>query len=91
MSDVITERDGGVVTLTLNRPQARSALSDDMIRSLDSAFASGERDESVRAYVIRGAGDHFMAGGDVKDFQMSVSLSITPPLNVIYRPTERAA
>ena len=66
MSDVITEREAGVVTLTLNRPEARNALSDDMIRSLDAAFASGERDESVRAYVIRGAGDHFMAGGDVK-------------------------
>ena len=76
MSDVITERNGGVVTLTLNRPQARNALSDDMIRSLDSAFASGERDESVRAYVIRGAGDHFMAGGDVKDFYAK---RINPP------------
>ena len=71
MSDVITEREAGVVTLTLNRPEARNALSDDMIRSLDAAFASGERDESVRAYVIRGAGDHFMAGGDVKGLYAS--------------------
>ena len=71
MSHVITEREAGVVTLTLNRPEARNALSDDMIRSLDAAFASGERDESVRAYVIRGAGDHFMAGGDVKGFYAS--------------------
>lgn len=71
MSHVITEREAGVVTLTLNRPEARNALSDDMIRSLDAAFASGERDGSVRAYVIRGAGDHFMAGGDVKGFYAS--------------------
>ena len=68
MSDVVIEREAGVVTLTLNRPQARNALSDDMVRSLDAAFAAGEHDESVRAYVIRGAGEHFMAGGDVKDF-----------------------
>ncbi|MEO8523554.1 MAG: enoyl-CoA hydratase [Caldimonas sp.] len=68
MSDVVIEREAGVVTLTLNRPQARNALSDDMVRSLDAAFASGERDGSVRAYVIRGAGEHFMAGGDVKNF-----------------------
>ena len=63
MSDVIIEREGGVVTLTLNRPESRNALSEDMIRSLDSAFASGEHDPSVRAYVIRGAGDHFMSAG----------------------------
>jgi len=68
MSDVIIEREGGLVTLTLNRPQARNALSDEMIRTLDQAFESGERDPSIRAYVIRGAGDHFMAGGDVKKF-----------------------
>ena len=68
MSDVVIEREAGVITLTLNRPQARNALSDDMVRSLDAAFASGEHDASVRAYVIRGAGEHFMAGGDVKDF-----------------------
>lgn len=71
MNDVITEREGGVVTLTLNRPHARNALSDQMIVSLDEAFAAGEHDASVRAYVIRGAGDHFMAGGDVKSFYAS--------------------
>jgi 2-(1,2-epoxy-1,2-dihydrophenyl)acetyl-CoA isomerase len=68
MTDVITGREGGVVSLTLNRPHARNALTLEMIRSLDSAFASGEHDASVRAYVISGAGEHFMAGGDVKEF-----------------------
>lgn len=68
MSDVIVERAGGIVTLTLNRPQARNALSDEMVRSLDEAFTAGEREAAVRAYVIRGAGAHFMAGGDVKKF-----------------------
>lgn len=68
MSDVIVERAGGIVTLTLNRPQARNALSDEMVRSLDEAFTAGEREAAVRAYVIRGAGEHFMAGGDVKKF-----------------------
>lgn len=68
MSDLIIERAGGIVTATLNRPESRNALSDEMVRTLDEAFAAGERDPSVRAYVIRGAGDHFMAGGDVKKF-----------------------
>lgn len=68
MSDVIVEREGGIVTLTINRPQARNALSDEVVRMLDEAFTAGERDVSVRAYVVRGAGEHFMAGGDVKKF-----------------------
>ena len=42
MSDVLIQREGGVVTLTLNRPQARNALSDEMIRTLDQTFESGE-------------------------------------------------
>jgi 2-(1,2-epoxy-1,2-dihydrophenyl)acetyl-CoA isomerase len=68
MSDVLIDRAGGIVTLTLNRPQARNALSDEMVRALDEAFTAGERDASVRVYVVRGAGEHFMAGGDVKKF-----------------------
>jgi len=68
MSDVLIERADGIVTATLNRPQARNALSDEMVRTLDETFTAGERDAAVRAYVIRGAGDHFMAGGDVKKF-----------------------
>lgn len=68
MADVIIEKQGGVVTATLNRPQARNALSDEMVRSLDAMFTEGEHDASVRCYVIRGQGEHFMAGGDVKKF-----------------------
>jgi 2-(1,2-epoxy-1,2-dihydrophenyl)acetyl-CoA isomerase len=68
MSDVIIERADGIVTATLNRAQARNALSDEMVRTLDEAFTAGERDPAVRAYVLQGAGDHFMAGGDVKKF-----------------------
>lgn len=75
MSDVIVERAGGIVTLTLNRPQARNALSDEMVRSLDEAFTAGEREAGVRAYVIRGVGEHFMAGGDVKKFYANRSKS----------------
>ena len=68
MSDVIVEREGAIVTLTLNRPASRNALSDEMVAMMDEAFTAGERDASLRAYVVRGAGEHFMAGGDVKKF-----------------------
>ena len=68
MPDVIVAKEGGIVSLTLNRPDSRNALSDEMVRALDAAFTEGERDGAVRCYVIRGQGDHFMAGGDVKKF-----------------------
>jgi len=68
MADVIVEKRGAVVTATINRPQARNALSDEMVKTLDAMFTEHEHDASARCYVIRGAGEHFMAGGDVKKF-----------------------
>lgn len=68
MADVIVEKQGGIVTATINRPQARNALSDEMVRMLDAMFTENEHDPAVRCFVIRGQGEHFMAGGDVKKF-----------------------
>src|SRR5689334_13020838 len=66
MADVIVEKKGAVTTATINRPQARNALSDEMVKLLDAMFTEGEHDPGTRCFVIRGAGEHFMAGGDVK-------------------------
>ncbi len=68
MSDLLIDVADGVATLTMNRPQARNALSSEMRAALDDAFHRFEADESVRCVVLRGAGEHFMAGGDVKGF-----------------------
>jgi 2-(1,2-epoxy-1,2-dihydrophenyl)acetyl-CoA isomerase len=68
MSDLLIDRTDGVATLTMNRPKARNALSGEMRDALDVAFHELERDDSVRCVVLRGMGDHFMAGGDVKGF-----------------------
>lgn len=58
----------GVATVTLNRPEALNALSDDMIAALVDTMTRVEADAAVRCVVVRGAGDHFMAGGDIKGF-----------------------
>jgi 2-(1,2-epoxy-1,2-dihydrophenyl)acetyl-CoA isomerase len=58
----------GVATVTLNRPEALNALSDDMIGALVAVMTRLEADEATRCVVVRGAGDHFMAGGDIKGF-----------------------
>lgn len=73
--DVLLSRDGAVATLTLNRPQALNALSHAMGRGLRANLARLERDASIRCVVIQGAGDHFMAGGDVKNFADSLALA----------------
>lgn len=65
---VLTERAGGVLTLTLNRPEVLNAINGDMAEALFEALATAERDDAVRCVVLRGTGDHFMAGGDLKLF-----------------------
>ena len=60
------ERDGGVVVLTIDRPEARNALTPEIRAGLGEGFEAMARDEAVRAVVIAGAGEHFCAGGDVK-------------------------
>ncbi len=65
---VLLEVSDGIATVTLNRPEALNALSDDMIGALVSVMAEVESDPAVRCVVLRGAGDHFMAGGDIKGF-----------------------
>jgi 2-(1,2-epoxy-1,2-dihydrophenyl)acetyl-CoA isomerase len=64
--DLIADMDGGVLTLTLNRPAARNALSRAMLDALARLLADAEADPAIGAIVITGAGGAFCAGGDVK-------------------------
>ena len=68
MADLEVTKSEGIATLTMNRPEARNALSDEMRALLRDALHEIEHDDSVRCVVLKGAGDHFMAGGDVKAF-----------------------
>jgi 2-(1,2-epoxy-1,2-dihydrophenyl)acetyl-CoA isomerase len=56
----------GLGTITLNRPQARNALSAAMVGELDTLLGQITRDDSVRALILTGAGGAFCAGGDVR-------------------------
>ena len=61
--------DGAVAAvLTLNRPDALNALSEDMLRDLDRLLAEAEHDPAVRAVLLTGAGQAFCAGGDLKSY-----------------------
>jgi len=58
--------EDGVAVLTLNRPEARNAMSGGMTEGLAQALEVAERSRSIRAVVVTGAGGAFCAGGDVK-------------------------
>ncbi|PHQ72354.1 MAG: enoyl-CoA hydratase [Sneathiella sp.] len=72
---LLVEKTGAIATLTMNRPEARNALSLEMREALFQAMTDIETDDTVRCVVIKGAGDHFMAGGDVKSFNDYVKMT----------------
>ena len=72
---VLHEQDErGVITLTLNRPQAFNSLSDAMIEALQAALDRVAADETARAVVLRAAGKAFCAGHDLKEMRAEPSL-----------------
>lgn len=71
---VLYEVHERVARLTLNRPKSLNALNLDMIGALRTATARAEVDPGVRAILVTGAGEHFMAGGDLKWFREQLAL-----------------
>ncbi len=64
---VLVARDGGVLRLTLNRPDRLNSFTDEMHGALRAALESARDDDSVRAIVLTGAGRGFCAGQDLGD------------------------
>jgi 2-(1,2-epoxy-1,2-dihydrophenyl)acetyl-CoA isomerase len=79
MTVLLETVDNGIATLTMNRPEARNAMSGDMIAALLEALPRLGADNSVRCIVLTGAGGAFCAGGDVKGFAASGSSDGAPP------------
>jgi len=69
--DLLAELDEGVLTITLNRPDARNAMSRAMNEALAAQLAAAELDPEVKCIVLTGAGKGFCAGGDVKGMAAS--------------------
>jgi 2-(1,2-epoxy-1,2-dihydrophenyl)acetyl-CoA isomerase len=65
---ILLAREGPIATLTLNRPESLNALDFAMMDALVGHATMLAADDSVRCVVIRGAGRHFMAGGDIRTF-----------------------
>lgn len=63
---LLVDRDGSVVTLTMNRPEARNAFGAEMLVRLADAWDLCDGDDGVRAVILTGTGGHFCAGADLK-------------------------
>ncbi|KLI09668.1 enoyl-CoA hydratase [Mycolicibacterium conceptionense] len=74
MTPLLQDRDDrGVVTLTLNRPQAFNALSEAMLTALGETVEALAEDETVRAVVLGASGKAFCAGHDLKEMRAEPS------------------
>jgi 2-(1,2-epoxy-1,2-dihydrophenyl)acetyl-CoA isomerase len=66
MTEVSVERVGRTSVVTIQRPEARNALTRGVIRAVRDAFLAGAEDPDVRCMVLTGAGGHFCSGADLR-------------------------
>ncbi|HEX6124008.1 MAG TPA: enoyl-CoA hydratase-related protein [Pyrinomonadaceae bacterium] len=69
MSELLIHDDGTVRTLTLNRPEKRNALNEELVSALKTALSAVDADDEIRAVVIHGAGKDFCSGADLESLQ----------------------
>jgi 2-(1,2-epoxy-1,2-dihydrophenyl)acetyl-CoA isomerase len=87
MSEVLTTRDGAVLTITLNRPDVFNAFNRALHAALRAALEEAA-DPAVRAVVITGAGRGFSAGQDLREFS-ELEESLGDALEATYHPNIR--
>src|SRR5687767_5991564 len=66
MADLVVERTGHVVVVTMHRPEARNAFTPEMLHGMAEAWKMVDADPEVRVAVLTGAGGSFCAGADLK-------------------------
>ena len=69
MSEIITAKVDSIFSITLNRPEKRNALDDALINDLKTALREADKDETLRAVVVKGAGKDFCSGADLSALQ----------------------
>ena len=74
--EILYGMKGSVASITLNRPEKRNALNDQLLIDLRGAIDAAEADEQVRVIVLGGAGKDFCAGADLSQLEKSVQASI---------------
>jgi 2-(1,2-epoxy-1,2-dihydrophenyl)acetyl-CoA isomerase len=74
MPSVVLQRNGAVLEIILNRPEVLNAANRELIAELADATAEAAEDRSARVVLLRGAGTHFCAGGDITMFGELIKL-----------------
>jgi methylglutaconyl-CoA hydratase len=77
---LLYELTGPLASITLNRPEKRNALNDQLIAALKAALRAADEDENTRCIVIRGAGSDFCSGADLSALQKISQASIAENL-----------
>ena len=73
---VLTERDGPIAVVTLNRPDALNALSDELMEQLVSTLQELDRDDALRCIVLGGNDKAFAAGADIAELARSSAIDL---------------
>jgi enoyl-CoA hydratase/carnithine racemase len=68
MSDIVTERSGGILRVQLNRPARKNAMTSAMYITMADLLNGAAKDDDIHVVLWHGAGDSFCAGNDVEDF-----------------------
>ena len=66
--EILTERSGAILSIQLNRPSKKNAMTSTMYIALAELLDDAARDESIRVILLHGAGGSFSAGNDIADF-----------------------
>src|SRR5436190_12537222 len=78
---VIYKVDSGVARVTLNRPDKRNALNDELIAGLKDSLGKAHRDDTVRVVVLNGAGSDFCSGADLSALQKISTATVAENLD----------
>jgi len=73
MTDLIlTEKTEGILTLTINRPEKKNAVTNEMYTGLCQGFTDAERATKIKVVLIKGSGGVFTSGNDLKEFSIFI-------------------
>jgi len=79
MSQVTIERHAALLSLRLNRPERRNAMSGEMYKALTAAIKEANQDSAIRVIMLSGEGKGFCAGNDLNDFIATPDISADSP------------
>src|SRR5690349_24838482 len=77
---VLFDIQAGVARITMNRPEKRNALNDELIAGIRNSLGRAHHDENVHAVVLTGAGADFCSGADLSALQKIAQASVTDNL-----------